>query len=45
MILDKDPAEKVIADFYSITYSGGSITAMIHVCDADPIKVTFTRKS
>ena len=45
MILDKDPAEKGISDFYSITYSGGSITAMIHVCDADPIKVTFTRKS
>lgn len=45
MVLDKDPAEKGIADFYSIVFDGKEITAKIHVCDADPMIIVFTKKA
>ncbi|MBQ3936178.1 MAG: hypothetical protein II722_03890 [Ruminococcus sp.] len=44
-ILDKDPAKQCIGDYYSLCYRDGSITGCIQVCDADPMKIVFTKKA
>jgi hypothetical protein len=44
-ILDKDPAKQGIGDYYSLCYSEGSITGWIQVCDAEPMKINFTKKA
>ncbi len=45
MILDKDPARQGIGDYYSLSYSGETITGCIQVCDAQPMKIVFTKKA
>ncbi len=44
MILDKNPANRGIGDFYSLYFSSAAITGCIQVCDADAMKIVFTKK-